>query len=140
MAASFRLELVTPEKLLFSQDVLFATVPGQDGMFGVLPGHAPFVSTVRPGIVQIGDEMDAQFFAVSGGYAEVLPSRVTVLVDEALESGQIREDEAQKLRDRSAEALHEMVAEDPEYVHVRNRVQFADTCLDLYQRVRKGRR
>ena len=137
MPASFQLELVTPEKLCFSDEVLFVTVPGQEGLFGVLPGHAPFISAVRPGIVQIGENDDAQFFAVSTGYAEVLPSRVTLLVDEALAKENIDAAHIEKTHEEIAEKLAMMVTEDPEYLHLKNRLQFTQACIELSHQGKK---
>ncbi|MGE5269035.1 MAG: ATP synthase F1 subunit epsilon [Thiohalocapsa sp.] len=78
-------ELVTPERLLVSREVEMVVVLGSEGNFGVLPGHAPFISTIRPGTVDIyqGREIAERIFVV-GGIAEVTPERCTVLADEAM--------------------------------------------------------
>jgi F-type H+-transporting ATPase subunit epsilon len=82
--ASFHFDLVSPEKLLFSGDVDQVDVPGWEGDFGVLAGHAPFVTTVRPGIVTIFREGGALKVVVNGGFAEVNPQGLTVLADMAV--------------------------------------------------------
>src|SRR4051812_23409557 len=82
--ASFHFDLVSPEKLLFAGEVEQVDVPGSEGYFGVLAGHAPLVSTLRPGILTIftpGDKLDV---IVNGGFAEVSPSGLTVLADMAV--------------------------------------------------------
>jgi F-type H+-transporting ATPase subunit epsilon len=78
-------ELVTPERLILSREVEMVVVPGSEGNFGVLPGHAPFISTIRPGTVDIyqGRDITERIF-VAGGIAEVTPERCTVLADEAM--------------------------------------------------------
>jgi F-type H+-transporting ATPase subunit epsilon len=79
-------ELVTPERLVLSTEVEMVVVPGGEGNFGVLPGHAPFISTIRPGTVDIYDAARTvirRIFVV-GGIAEVTPERCTVLADEAM--------------------------------------------------------
>ena len=78
-------ELVTPEQLLVSREVDMVVVPGTEGNFGVLPGHAPLISTIRPGTVDIytGSAITERIFVV-GGIAEVTPERCTVLADEAM--------------------------------------------------------
>jgi len=78
-------ELVSPERLLVSQPVDMVVVPGGDGDFGVLPGHAPLISTVRPGVIEIyeGRELRNRIF-VAGGFAEVTPERCTVLAEQAI--------------------------------------------------------
>ena len=85
MAARIGFELVSPEKLLLSEDVEMVVVPGGEGNFGVLPGHALFISTVRPGVIDVyeGNKISERIF-VSGGFAEVTPERCTVLADEAM--------------------------------------------------------
>ena len=97
MAGRIGFELVSPEKLLLSEDVEMVVVPGAEGDFGVLPGHALLISTVRPGVIHVyeGNKVSERIF-VSGGFAEVTPERCTVLADEAvpissLDRGQIEE-------------------------------------------------
>ena len=78
-------ELVTPEQVLASGEVDMVVVPGGDGDFGVLPGHAPLLSTLRPGIVNVyeNDKVSQRLF-VAGGFAEVAEGGFTVLADEAV--------------------------------------------------------
>ena len=86
MADKLQFELVSPEKLLLSEAVGMVVVPGTEGNFGVLPGHALFISTVRPGVIDVYDDgktINERIF-VSGGFAEVTPERCTVLADEAM--------------------------------------------------------
>ena len=77
-------ELVTPERLLLSEMVEMVVVPGTEGNFGVLPGHAPLISSIRPGTIDVyeGQTVTRRIFIVSG-IAEVTPERCTVLADEA---------------------------------------------------------
>jgi F-type H+-transporting ATPase subunit epsilon len=85
MADTVQFELVSPERLLVSGPVEMVVVPGAEGDFGVLPGHAPLISTVRTGVISIfdGGKVNRRIF-VSGGFAEVTPERCTVLADEAV--------------------------------------------------------
>ncbi|GAB6052354.1 F0F1 ATP synthase subunit epsilon [Magnetospira thiophila] len=80
-----KFEMVTPERLLVSQLVHMVLIPGGEGDFGVLPGHTPLLSTIRPGtIVLYGkDNKIAERLFVEGGFAEVTPESCTVLVEEA---------------------------------------------------------
>ena len=77
-------ELVTPERLLISEAVEMVVVPGTEGNFGVLPGHALLMSTIRPGTIEVyeGQRVTRRIF-VAGGFADVTPERCTVLADEA---------------------------------------------------------
>ena len=79
-------ELVTPERLILSAEVDMVVVPGTEGNFGVLPGHAPLISTIRPGTIDIyqGRTVVIERIFVGGGIAEVTPERCTVLADEAM--------------------------------------------------------
>jgi F-type H+-transporting ATPase subunit epsilon len=85
MADTLKLELVSPERLLLSEQVEMVLVPGTEGVFGVLPLHAPTLSTLKPGFVDVyqGNVVKERFF-VTGGFAEVTPTSCTVLVDEAI--------------------------------------------------------
>ena len=84
MADTVEFELVSPERLVLSQPVEMVVIPGVEGNFGVLPGHAPFISMIRPGMIEIyeGRTVTQRIFVV-GGIAEVIPDRCTVLPDEA---------------------------------------------------------
>jgi F-type H+-transporting ATPase subunit epsilon len=114
MAGRIGFELVSPEKLLLSEDVEMVVVPGGEGNFGVLPGHALFISTVRPGVIDVyeGNRISERIF-VSGGFAEVTQERCTVLADEAvplssLDRGQI--DESLKTADAEIASLTDRLA------------------------------
>ena len=81
--ATLHFELVSPEKLVFSGEVEQVDVPGAEGDFGVLAGHAPFVTTLRPGILTVHGGGGAQQIVVLGGFAEVSADGLTVLADVA---------------------------------------------------------
>ena len=76
-------ELVSPEKLVFAGDVQQGDLPGAEGDFGVLEGHAPTVATLRPGILTVHGAGGAEQIVVLGGFAEVSASGLTVLADVA---------------------------------------------------------
>src|SRR5947208_341941 len=85
MADRVQFELVTPERLIVSTEVEMVVVPGTEGNFGVLPGHSPLISTLRPGTVDIYENrVITERIFVASGIAEVTPDRVTVLADEAM--------------------------------------------------------
>ena len=90
MADKVEFELVSPERILVSQGVDMVVVPGEDGDFGVLPGHALFLSGVRPGVIEIydGDKISDRIF-VAGGFAEVTGERCTVLAEEAVHLAEV---------------------------------------------------
>jgi F-type H+-transporting ATPase subunit epsilon len=101
MADKVAFELVAPERLLASVDCDMVVVPGEEGDFGVLPGHAPMLSLLRPGVITVyqGDRVEQRVF-VAGGFAEVNERGCTVLAEaaeplEELEPGKVQ----QRLRD-----------------------------------------
>ena len=79
--ATFQLELVTPDKVLFSGQVDQVDVPGVDGDFGVLAGHAPLVALIKPGVLVIHEGGKKHRVVVLGGFAEVNPNGLTILAD-----------------------------------------------------------
>lgn len=94
-------ELVSPEELLVAEAVEMVVIPGEEGDFGVLPRHAPMLSTVRPGVISIyeNNAVRDRIF-VAGGFAEVTPERCTVLAEMALPVEDVdRADAESKLKD-----------------------------------------
>ena len=83
MAGTILLEVVTPEHLLFSKQVDEVIAPGTDGEFGVLPGHAPFLTTLKIGELQFKIDNDWHYMSVLWGYAEVNQTKVTILAEVA---------------------------------------------------------
>ena len=106
-------ELVTPARVVQSEYVYMVTVPGGDGDFGVLPKHAPLLTTLRPGTIDIhgqdGKVKDRIF--VEEGFAEVTPDRCTVLAEEAMRVDDIHRDFAESRLKKATDAL--MSAEEP---------------------------
>ncbi|MBI3755429.1 MAG: ATP synthase F1 subunit epsilon [Deltaproteobacteria bacterium] len=81
MANTFLLEIVTPTKLVLSEQVDFMTATGTEGEFGVLPGHAPFLTTLKPGELTYKIGNDTARLTIGIGYAEVGPEKVTILAE-----------------------------------------------------------
>lgn len=86
MADTFKFELVTPERMLLSEDASQVVIPGTEGEFTVLAGHAPVISSLRPGVIaaSLGEGRTVRLF-VKGGFAEVDQDRLIVLAQRALE-------------------------------------------------------
>jgi F-type H+-transporting ATPase subunit epsilon len=85
MADKIHFDLVSPERLLISEDAEMITVPGTDGYFGAMAGHEPLISTLRPGMIEVknGEDGDERYF-IRGGFAEVNATNITVLAEEAI--------------------------------------------------------
>ena len=100
-----KLEITTPERLLVSTDADSVQVPGRNGYMGILPGHAPLISELRPGAIEYQAGGKVERLAVSWGYVEVLPDRVSVLVESAEKAEEIDLARAEKSRQRAEERL-----------------------------------
>ncbi|WP_374597370.1 F0F1 ATP synthase subunit epsilon [Sphingosinicella sp.] len=98
MADNLHFELVSPERLLRSGDVHMVVVPGTEGDFGVLAGHAPFMSTIRPGAIEVYESASspATRIFIDGGFAEVNDSGLTILAENAVPVAEIKADEVSK--------------------------------------------
>jgi F-type H+-transporting ATPase subunit epsilon len=106
MADTVEFELVSPTRLLVSEPVEMVVVPGEEGDFGALPGHAPFISQVRPGVIDVhGNGEVVQRIFVAGGFAEVTGERCTVLAEEAIPVEDIDAGEARARLEAARSAL-----------------------------------
>ena len=100
MADKINFELVSPERLLMSRTADMVQVPGAEGDFGVMAGHAPVVSTLRPGLVEVEDEGEVTKLFVRGGLAEVSQTKLTILAEEAIPLDELKlADLDQRLKD-----------------------------------------
>ena len=84
MAEPFQFELVSPERQLMSEPVEQVVVPGSEGYFTVLKGHAPFMSTMKPGVVDVINGNETFRIFVRGGFADVSPAGLTILAEQAI--------------------------------------------------------
>jgi len=85
MTGKIAFDLVTPERQLLSEAAEMVTIPGTEGDMGVMEGHMPLISTLRPGVIDVkgGSNGDQRFYVI-GGFAEVTPEKLTVLAEEAV--------------------------------------------------------
>ena len=105
-AKTFRLEIVSAERSLFSGEAKFVVVPGVDGELGIFPNHTPLLTKIKPGTLKFHakDESEETLFFVAGGFLEVQPSVVTVLADTVVrgeEIDQARAEEARRIAEES---------------------------------------
>jgi F-type H+-transporting ATPase subunit epsilon len=105
--AKLHLEVVTPEKVMVSQDVEIVVAPGSLGEFGVLEGHVPFLTGILPGEIRYTSGGQTEHLAVTTGFAEVSKDRVSVLVDAAERAQDIDLDRARQSMDRARQRLEE---------------------------------
>ena len=103
--ATLKLEIVTPEAKIFSQDVDIVYVPGVDGELGILPRHIPLMTMIKPGTLRVCVNGQDTYMAVGEGFVEVTGDSVTVLTDMAIEEANIDESAAEEAVRRAREAL-----------------------------------
>ena len=104
MAGTFKFELVSPERVLLSIDADQVVVPGADGDFAVLAGHAPVIATLRPGVLDVTAGGSKRRLFVKSGFAEVDPSRLTVLAEAAYDVDELSSAKiAEELKSAEAE-------------------------------------
>jgi F-type H+-transporting ATPase subunit epsilon len=133
MAGNIRLEVVTPEKSVVSEDVKIVVAPGNLGDFGVLIGHTPFLSTLKVGSLRYIDESNTERYVfISGGFAEALPDKVTVLAESAERRRDIDIQRAKTSLERAQKRLADISKkEDFDFMRVRASLERALHRLKL---------
>ena len=130
------LEIVTPERSIAHGEVDEVVVPGAEGSFGVLPGHTPLLSTLTVGEIEYRRGDERSYVAVSFGFAEVLPDRVTILAQIAEASDEIDVTRAEAAVKRARERLDRPVAE---MDYERARLSLLKSLVRLQVATRRGR-
>ena len=106
-AKTFRLEIVSAERSLFSGEANFVVVPGVDGELGIFPNHTPLLTKIKPGTLKFHakDEPEETLFFVAGGFLEVQPTVVTVLADTVIRGEEIDQVRAEESKKKAEEAI-----------------------------------
>ena len=131
MADELKLEIVTPEQMTFRGVVEEVTIPGTEGQFGVLKGHAALLSSVDIGELSFTQDHKKTYYAVNTGYAEVAASKVTVLVETAERFDLIDRERAKRAREQAEEKLAKLSREDVEFEKARLALLRAITRLNV---------
>ena len=100
-----RLDIVTAERMVYSDDVDLVVAPGSEGQLGILPHHTPLMTTLLPGEVRIKKGSEELLLAITGGFLEVRPDRVVILADAAERAEEIDVERAEAARERARERL-----------------------------------
>ncbi|MBN2255285.1 MAG: ATP synthase F1 subunit epsilon [Deltaproteobacteria bacterium] len=129
MAEELLVEIVTPEEMVFSDTVEMVTIPGGDGEFGVLIGHAPILSTVNAGELNITKGNRKTYYAVGKGYAEVTAKKVTLLLEKVVKASNIDKDAARRELSEAEADLSRMTREDAGYSEVLEKLRMAEAKL-----------
>ena len=103
--ATMRLEIVTAERVVYSEDVDLLVAPGIDGELGILPRHAPLLTVLKPGEIRVVKNGEDNLMAVSGGFLEVLGNKVTILADTAEREDEIDVERAEEALKRAEERV-----------------------------------
>lgn len=138
---TLRLEIVTPERLAYSDDVDMVLVPGIDGELGILPHHTPLVSLLGMGELRIRKEGQEESFAIVGGFLQVRPDKVVVMAETASLAAEIDLERAQEARREAERALESGFRESADLAIARAALQQALLRIRVAERSRReGRR
>jgi F-type H+-transporting ATPase subunit epsilon len=131
MADELMLEIVTPEKMAFSGKIEEVTIPGSEGEFGVLRGHAALLSAIDVGELNFTKDGKKTYYAVNTGYTEVTTGKVTILVETAERADLIDKERAKKAKDNAETKLSKLPKEDVEYELMRAALTRAITRISV---------
>jgi F-type H+-transporting ATPase subunit epsilon len=133
LANTYLLEVVTPEKVLLSESVVQTTIPGVDGYLGVLAGHAPLMTEIRPGEinVQLADGRTTSHIVVAGGFVEVTPQRTTILADRAERADEIDLTRAEADLEAARQLHADLSADSKDTKHAEGAIQYAETRIRI---------
>jgi F-type H+-transporting ATPase subunit epsilon len=117
MAEKLFLEVVTPQKAIVSEEVEIVVAPGSEGEFGVLKGHTTFLTSLKIGTLRYKDTKGKErFLFINGGFAEVLPNKVTILAESAERRQNIDVERAKMAKDRAEKRLSEKREDTADYL------------------------
>ncbi|AJC22262.1 F0F1 ATP synthase subunit epsilon [Pandoraea pulmonicola] len=135
--AFIKVDVVSTERSIFSGEARFVEVPGTAGELGVLPGHTPLLTGIRPGTVRIeAADGTETFLYIAGGFVEIQPDRVTVLADTAMRADSLDQARAERAREE-AKALLEQQSDDIDYAKAQAELAEAVAQLQAIKRMRK---
>lgn len=133
-----RCEIVSQDRTVFEGDVDIVVLPGAAGEMGILPNHAPLLTTLNFGVIKVRTKGEEEIFTVAGGVAEIQPDIITVLADAAENIMEIDLERADAARKRAEEALEEGVPADTDtYLAVEAALRRSNLRLDAVRRYRK---
>jgi F-type H+-transporting ATPase subunit epsilon len=134
-------DIITQERTVYSAQADYVSLPGTEGVMGILPNHAALLTALTFGEVMVRRNGDEEYFAIGGGFAEVLPDQVVVLADSAERADEINIERAQKARERAEQAMKEGVpADSAAYAQIEVALRRAQIRLDVGRRRRTARR
>ncbi len=136
---TIRCEIVAQDRMVYQDDVDIVILPGAEGEMGVLPHHAPLLTTLKYGVVKVRKQGREEIFTVAGGIAEVQPEVVTILTDAAENIEEIDVARAEQARQRAQEMLVKGVPMDTDaYLTIEAALRRSNLRLEAVRRYRKG--
>jgi len=131
-----KLDIVTVERPVLSEDVDYISAPGVDGVLGILPRHTPLMTALKEGELHYKKDGVEYDFAIGGGFVEVRPDRVIVLADSAERADDIDEQRAEAARQLAQQALQEKPRGDAEFARLEHALRRAEVRLKVARRKR----
>ena len=138
--SNIKLDVVTAEQVIWSDDVSMVIAPGVEGQLGILPHHTPLMTTLQPGELRIKRGEEEVSLAITGGFLEVRPDRIVVLADAAERAEQIDITRAEKAKQRAAQRLAEGFAEGLDAERARASLIRAMARLQVAEKVQRRKR
>lgn len=135
MAKVIQVDIVSAEEEIFSGEAEMLVVSAEMGEVGIAPGHAPFITGIKPGDVAVHNAGEAQHFFVSGGLLEVQPHVITVLADTVVRGGDLDESEAEEARKRAEEQVKDAQGT-PDYAAAAAQLAEASARLAVIKKMR----
>jgi F-type H+-transporting ATPase subunit epsilon len=136
---SIRCEIVSQDRIVFQGDADMVLLPGTDGEMGILPHHAPLLTTLKYGIIKVRSQGHESFYTVAGGVAEIQPDIITVLADAAENVEEIDIARAESARKRAEDSLVKGVpANSDNYLMIEAALRKSNLRLDAVRRYRHG--
>jgi len=124
------LEIFTPDQEIISKEVDYCTAPGFEGEFGVLPGHAPFFTKIKTGVIKFSENNKNYHFVISKGLSEVTEKKVTILTDKAISLDKIDLEKVEKEKQEAEDRLKGLNPDDKEYVKIKEDMDWALACME----------
>ncbi len=138
--SAIRLDIVTAERAVYSEDVDVVVAPGVEGQLGILPHHTPLMTTLQAGELRVRKGGEEFSIAISGGFLEVRPDRIIILADAAERTEEIDIARAEEAKRRAEEQLHEHRAPGTDEAQTEAALRRALVRLEVVQRVRRRKR
>ena len=135
-------DIVTQERTVYSSEVEYVSMPGTEGVMGILPNHAPLLTALRFGEVMVRKDGDEEFFAIGGGFAEIRPDKVIILADSAEQADEIDFERASEAREEAEKAMEEgvVMGDAARYEQIEAALKRAQIRMDVGRRRSSRRR